>query len=73
MQETHNNKKIMIALQDEAVIFKNIMLYALSLPDRTASSLPKDNDIVLIISVFTKCELGFGFTVSGDALKEVNA
>ena len=43
------------------------------MPDGSTSLLPKDDVIDLIISAFTSCELGFGFTVSVKILDEVNA
>ena len=48
-------------------------LFAWTMPDRVRQLISKDERYGLMVSAFTRRELGFGFTVSEDILDEVNA
>ena len=70
-----DEKKVMMMGQDEAIMRRNIfLLLAWSMPDGARPLIPKDEGYGLMtISAFTCRELGFGFTVPSNVLKEVNA
>ena len=68
-----DEKKIMMWGQDEVIMKQKLLtLLSWNLPDGSKPLDPKDDGCGLMMSAFTSCKLGFGFTVPEEVLKSVN-
>ena len=70
----NNDEKVLMTIhQDEAIMKKNLFTQSTwCLHDGTQPLIPKDEGMGVMISVFTWCELGFGYTVPAEILEKVN-